>query len=161
MGPYIKFRNEAPKDIPNVQGFEYHGPYRISPDRSITFLSISPGQDPYNSTGFVLIEMKKKEVLFQEKSSGKNLIEDMAWSPDSSMFAVLKESRTRSYSIAGIIFYILGHPVDVCKYYLSIYDRNGNLLISTEVASGLVDGGGRVSWQGKAKEARKEVEVRP
>jgi hypothetical protein len=147
--PYIQSHDEAPKDIPNVQGFEYHGPYRLSPDKSIMFLSVSPRQNPYYARDFVLIEMKKKEVLFQEKSSNENLVEDIAWSPDSNMFAVLKVSRTRSYNILGIIFLILGHPDEVCKYHLSIYDRNGNLLLRTPVASGMVNGDGRVSWQEK------------
>ncbi len=149
MRPYIYFPDEAPKDIPNVQGVEYHGPYRLSPDKSVMFLSITSIQDHYNARDFVLIEMQRKEVLFQKKSNNENFVEDVAWSPDSSMFAVLNESRRRSHSPVDIIFYMVGHPVDVCQYFLSIYDRNGNLLISTEVASGLVGGGGQVSWQEK------------
>jgi len=64
---------------------------------------------------------------------------------------VLDKSLRRSLSIPEIIWYILNHPVDVGTFYISIYDRNGNLLLNTEVASRLLGGGsGRVSWQAKA-----------
>ena len=51
---------------------------------------------------------------------------------------------------------MFGHPVMVCKYYLSIYDRRGNLLINTEVASGLLGGGGQVSWNDKGDKRGKD-----
>lgn len=145
--PYIYFPKEVPNGLPMIQGFEYHGPYRLSPDNTLMVLSISSAtKGASSSKDFVLIQWEKKEILFQRKSNNKYLVEDIAWSPDSSMFAVLDESRRRSFSILAIISYMLGHPVDVCKYYLSIYDRKGNLLVNTEVASGLLGGGGQVSW---------------
>ncbi len=148
MRPYIQFTDQAPKDIPNVEGFEYHGPYRLSPDKSIMFLSVRPEKDRYISAReFVLLEMQRKEILLQKRND--KIIEDMAWSPDSSMFAVLDKSTRRSHGLMSIISSMAGHPVSVCRYYLSIYDRDGNLLISTEVASGLIGGGGQVSWETK------------
>lgn len=145
--PYINFSYEVPKGLPTIQGFEYHGPYRLSPDNSLMFLSLSSEKERYYPTYFVLIRMEKNEVIFQRNS--KYQVEDIAWSPDSSMFAVLEKSSRRSLSPLGIVLYVLAHPIDVCKFYLSIYDRECNLLISTKVASGLVDGRGQVSWEDK------------
>ena len=153
MPPYIYFPDEAPKDLPKIQGFEYHGPYRLSPDKALIVLSISlETKGASVAKDFVLIRREKKEILFQRKRNNEYFVEDLVWSPDSSMFAVLDGSRRRSLSIPGIASYLFGHPVDVCKYYLSIYDRKGNLLVNTKVASGLIGGGGRVFWQGKVKE---------
>ncbi len=145
--PYITFPKEAPKAMPNIRDFEYHGPYRLSPDNSLMFLSIAPISGAYVPMDFVLDQIVIKEVIFQRKSNKKYLVRDIAWSPDSNMFAVLDVSSKISHGILGLISFIFGHPVDVCKFYLSIYDRKGNLLVKTKVASGVLSGSGRVSWE--------------
>jgi hypothetical protein len=150
MPPYVYFPDEAPKEIPKVQGFEYHGPYSLSPDKALMVLSISSEtKGASNPKDFALIDMERKEVLFQRRSNNKYIVEDIAWASDSSIFVVLDETRRRHFGVSGIISYMLGHPVDVCKYYLSIYDRKGDLLVNSEVASGLIGGSGRVSWRDK------------
>ncbi len=145
--PYIQFPDEAPKAMPKIRDFAYHGPYRLSPDKSLMFLSISPISGGYVERDFVLIQMENREVLFQRKSKETYSVEDVAWSQDSSMFAVLDKSSRWSLGIPGILFYVLAHPTDVGKFYLSIYDRKGNLLVKTKVASGVLSGSGRVSWE--------------
>ena len=152
MRPYIYFPKEAPNGLPMIECFEYHGPYCLSPDNTLMVSSISSEtRGASNAKDFVIIQDETKEILFQRRSNNKYFVEDIAWAPDSSMFAVLDKSLRRSLSIPDIIWYILGHPVDVGTFYISIYDRNGNLLLNTEVASRLLGGGsGRVSWQAKA-----------
>jgi hypothetical protein len=142
--PYIDFAKDVPNGLPKIEGLKYHGPYRLSPDRSLMFLALS-SEGGYLSKDFVLIQMEEKGLLFQRKNNDK--IEDVAWSPDSNMFAVVSQSFRIYLGVEGIFGFILAHPVMVCKYYLSIYDRRGNLLINTEVASGLIGGGGQVSWE--------------
>jgi hypothetical protein len=146
-GPYIRFRKEVPSWLPKIRGFEYYGPYRLSPDSSLMFLSLSSEEEQFYHPYFVIIQTEKKEAIFQGRSN--NQIEDIAWSPDSNMFAVLDKSSRWSFGITGILFYVLAHPIDVGKFYLSIYDWKGNLLVRTKVASGVLVGDGRVSWQGK------------
>jgi len=145
--PYIRFRKEVPSWLPKIRGFEYYGPYRLSPDSSLMFLSLSSEEEQFYHPYFVIIQTEKKEAIFQGRSN--NQIKDIAWSPDSNMFAVLDKSSRWSFGIPGILFYVLAHPIDVGKFYLSIYDWKGNLLVRTKVASGVLVGDGRVSWQGK------------
>jgi hypothetical protein len=141
--PYIDFAKDVPNGLPKIEGLEYYGPYRLSPDKSLMFLSLS-SEGGYVPKDFAVIQMEEKELLFQRKNNHK--IEDVAWSPDSNMFAVLSQSFRIHLGISGIFAFMVAHPVLVCKYYLSIYDRRGNLLITAEVASGLIGGGGQVSW---------------
>jgi hypothetical protein len=144
--PYIHFPREIPKGLPQIQGFEYHGPYRLSPDNTLMALSLSL-QGHYSPVDFVLIEMATKEALFQRRSEKKHSIDGIAWSPDSSLFAVMEASSRLSLRPSGILFYTLAHPVTMDKYYLSIYDRKGKLLVHTVIASGLRNASGRVLWE--------------
>jgi hypothetical protein len=143
--PYIHFPDEAPKGLPAIEGFEYHGPYRLSPDKSLMLLSITPAKGGYVPRDFALVQMKSKK---------KYIVEDIAWSQDSNMYAVLDKSSRWSLGIPGIFFYLLGHPIDVGKFYLSIYDRKGNLLLRTKIATGVLGGNGQVSWEEKVREGR-------
>jgi len=147
--PYIYFAKDTPNWLPKIEGLKYYGPYRLSPDKSLMFLSLS-SKDAYIPKDFVLIQMEGIKLLFERKNC--HWIEDMAWSPDSNMFAVLNMSTRLYFGVSGILSFVLRHPVMVCKCYLSIYDKRGNLLINAEVASGLLAGGGRVYWEDKGEE---------
>jgi hypothetical protein len=142
---YIRFAKEVPEGLPMIKGFRYYGPHSLNPDKSLMFLALSSEKEEYYPKHFVIIEMKNRGVLFQGEAS--NHIEDMAWSPDSSMFVILEESSRRSFSISGIFRILIGHPSDVCTFYLSLCDQKGTLLVRTKVASGLIDGSGQVSWE--------------
>ncbi len=150
--PFIYLPKEAPRGFPEIQGFEYHGPYSLSPDKTLMVLSISsPTQGRSLPEDFVIVQAEKKEVLFQGRNRERYKIEDIAWSPDSSMFVVLEESSRRSLSVSGILHILIGHPSKVSTFYLSIYDRKATLVVRTKVVSGLTDGSGQVLW--KAKES--------
>jgi hypothetical protein len=142
---YIRFAKEVPERLPTIKGFRYYGPHSLSPDESQMFLALSSEKEEYDPKHFAIIEMKNREVLFQGEA-GSN-IEDIAWSPDSSMFVVLEASSRRSLSISGILRMLIGHPSDVSTFYLSLYDPKGVLVVRTRVASRLVDGIGQVSWE--------------
>lgn len=142
---YIRFAKEVPEGLPMIKGFRYYGPHSLSPDESLMFLALSSEKDEYSPKYFVIIDMKNRGVLFQGEA-GHN-IEDMGWSPDSSMFVVLEVSSRRNLSISGILRILIGHPSDVSTFYLSLYDPKGTLLVRTKVASRLVDGIGQVSWE--------------
>jgi hypothetical protein len=131
---------------------EYHGPYRQSPDKTFMVSAISaPTRGASSPTEFVLVNLEEKKILLERKSHQRQFVEDVAWSPDARMFIVLDESSSLYLGISGIFRILIGHPAVVCKFYLSIYDRTGNLLVHSKVASGLIDGGGQVSWNGEAE----------
>ena len=146
---YVRFAKEVPEGFPMIQGFKYYGAYSVSPDKSRMFLALSSEKEEYYPRHFVIIEMKNRGVLIQGRVG--NNVEDMAWSPDSSMFVVLEASSRRSFSVAGILHILIGHPSDVYIFYLSLYYPKGTLLVRTKVASGLVDGSDQVSWDIKVK----------
>jgi hypothetical protein len=160
--PYIYLPKEAPMGLPQIQGFEYHGPYSLSPDKTLMVLSISlPTKGASMAENFVIIQTDKKELLFQRRSENRYRVEDIAWSPDSSMFVVLEKSSRRNLSISGILYILLAHPSDIYTFYLSIYDRKGTFLVHAKVASGLVDGGGHISWREKGKAIEEDTRVSP
>lgn len=142
--PYINSQKEVPQGLPTVKGFGYYGPYRISPDNSLMLLSLSAEKE-WPPTSFVTVDTDSKETAYIGKID--TVIQDMVWSPDSSMFILLQESSRRSLSVRGLIRIILSHPVDVTTFYLGIYDRKGNLLVRSKLASGLVGGRAQVSWR--------------
>jgi hypothetical protein len=148
--PYVYFPDEAPNGLPHVSGCEYHGPYRLSPDKSLMILSISsPTKGGSPAKDFVIVNVVHNQILFQRSSLIRYFVDDIAWSPNSSMFAVLDISSRLYLGISGILRIFIGHPAVVCKLYLSVYDREGNLLVRSKVATGLIDGGGQVSWEEK------------
>ena len=65
---------------------------------------------------------------------------------DSNMFIVLEDATRRSFSVTGLIFMFLAHPQDVHTFYLGIYDRKGDRLLRTKIASGLLSGSAQVFW---------------
>jgi hypothetical protein len=160
---YIRFAENArhdktpvvvPKGLPEVKDHQYLGAFSVSPDKSFALMSITPASyrwpDGEYPMDIALIEMRTKNTVFQTKDNNiQHLVTDVAWSPDSKLFAVLSESSERYYGPLGIIGNLLGHPVDKYTYYLSIYDRKGNLLAQSRVAYGLLTGWGNIrfsSW---------------
>jgi len=154
---YEKTPVAPPKGLPKVEGYQYIGPFSVSPDNSIAFLSITPESYRWPQIEYpmdiVLIEMGTKKVVFQtNRRNLRHLVEDVAWSPDSKLFAVLYESFQRYHGPLGIIGNLLGHPVDKYTYYLSIYDRQGSSLVQSRGAYGLVTSWGNIrfySWRPK------------
>jgi hypothetical protein len=98
--PYIYFSKDVPDGVPKIVGLKYYGPYRLSPDKSLMFLSLS-SEGGYVPKDFAVIQMEEKELLFQRKNNHK--IEDVARTPDSNMF----HNIARSFHIfsAGIAYY--------------------------------------------------------
>jgi len=146
----------VPKGLPKVKGYQYIGPVSVSPDNSFALLTIVPESHSthyYYPMDIVLIEMGTKKVVFQTNRNNKrHLVQDVAWSPDSKLFAVLYDSSKRYHGCLGIIGSQLGHPVDKYTYYLAIYDREGSLLVQSKVAYGLLTGDADIrffSWRPK------------
>jgi hypothetical protein len=142
------------KELPEMKGYQYIGPFAISPDTSIGLLSITPESYKWPTEyplDIVLIEMRGKKAIFKTKQNNLQYqVKDVAWSPDSKMFGVLSEFSERYYGPSGIIGNLLGHPVHKHTYYLSIYDRKGNLLVQSTVARGLLTNWGNIrfsSWR--------------
>ncbi len=150
--PYIYFAKDVPSGLPTIGALKYYGPYCLNSDKSLMLLSLST-RDGYSPDNFALIRMSDKKLLFERKSSYR--IEDIAWSSDSKMFAILGESSRMYFSATGVVSLLFGHPAMVYEYYLSVYDSTGRLVLATGIASGLVGGGGQVSWKEEEEEGVK------
>jgi hypothetical protein len=153
---YEKTPVAAPIGLPEVKGYQYIGPFSVSPDNSIALLSITPESYRWPTEypmDIVLIEMGTKIVVFQTNHNNvRYQVKDVAWSPDSNLFAVLYDSFERYHGPLGLIGSLLGHPVEKHTYYLSIYNHKGNLLTQSRVAYGLLTGWGNIrfsSWRSK------------
>ncbi len=116
--PYVYFPREVPIGLPEIKGSLYYGPYRLSPDESLMVLSVS-SKTEYFPGEFVLVNMEERKILFHSRDN--HAIDDIAWSPDSTMFAVLEVSSRLYLGISGILRIFIGHPGVVSKFYLSIY----------------------------------------
>lgn len=145
---YIDFPNDVPKGLPTIDGYTYHGPYSISPDNSFIAISLSPNKYGLNCVpvDIALIQFEVKNILLQTKKDDSFII-SIAWSFDSNFFAVLESQGKRLYGFKESIYALSGHSIDEFTYHLSIYDRKGNLLVRSKVASGLVGGNARVFWE--------------
>jgi hypothetical protein len=142
--PFIHLKQDIPQGLPTVEGFQYYGPYQVSPDKSRMLFSLSPEKDWWLPSSFVVLRASDKKKLLYGKT--EEYVEDVAWSRDSSMFIMLEMPCRRSFSVMGLIGGFFGHPQDVCASYISIYDLNGNRLLRTGVASGLILPSAQISW---------------
>lgn len=143
---FIQFRDEIPKGLPDIKDYDYYGPYGLSPDGLLMILSISPKNWPA-TTDFLLIRQDTKEVIFQRRYNNPSYqIEDVSWSPNSELFALLEVSLERRHGIIDKISAMVGHVNEEGTFYLSIYNRKGDLVVTAKVASGLVNPGGQVFW---------------
>ncbi len=151
---YEKTPVTIPKGLPLMKGYQYIGPFSLSPDNSVALFSIASESSEWSTEypmDIVLIEIGTKEVVFQTNRNNVWFqIKDVVWSPDSKLFAVLYDSFKRYHGPLGIIGSLIGHPQEIHTYYLSIYDRRGSLLMQSRVAYGLVTGWGNIrfsSWR--------------
>ena len=147
---HIDIPDEAPKGLPNIKNYVYHGPYSYNSDKTLIAISVSPKKSSINyiPTDFVLIRCDKKEILLQTNNHDEYLtIGSIAWSPDAAYLAILEMKDKILYGPREIFFTLFSHPISEYTYFLSIYDRNGNLLVRSQVATGLVGGSGRVFWK--------------
>lgn len=153
---YIDFQHEIPEGLPKIEGYYYKGPYSLSPDKSLILMSISPEKKYKLSNNIVLIRRETKEIIRQTNTddSGSQktgiyfIIRSVSWSSDSRYFAVLETKNRRSHSFMHTISAMAGHPIDEYTYYLYVYNREGQLLVKSEIASGIYGGDGRVFWEG-------------
>ena len=144
--PWIYTKKDVPNGLPVIEGFSYYGAYQLSQDDSIFALSISLNND-FVPKEFVLISSSTNAILFQRKSDHPLSVKSLAWSPDSNLLAVLDSSTSRSFGFMSILSAMAGHPVSIYSFYLSVYDRKGQLLVTTKIASGIVGGGCQVFWE--------------
>jgi hypothetical protein len=149
--PYVDFESELPEPVPSIVNYQYYGPYGISPEGSLAVYSIARKDliSPY-ATSFILLERKTGKIMFQRHEDPspqiEYLVSDIAWSPDSKHFVLLEYVGDRDKSLVGTISFALGHRIDICTFFVSIYDLKGVLLTRFKVASGLANATGRVFW---------------
>ncbi|MBP1762714.1 MAG: hypothetical protein H6Q64_2256 [Firmicutes bacterium] len=147
---YIDIPDEVPQGLPIMKENIYHGPYSYSSDKTLIAISVSPKKNSLNyiPTDFVLIRCDTKEILLQTKNNDEYLtVGSIAWSLDAKYLAILEKKNKILYGFREIIFTLFSHPISEYTYFLSIYDRNGSLLVRSQVAAGLVGGSGRVFWE--------------
>lgn len=147
---YKKTQVTVPEGLPEVKGYQYIGPFSMSPDNSLALLSITPESYKWPLEApldIVLIEMRTRKIVYQTNRDGVHYrIKDVAWSVDSHLFAVLYEYYENYYGSSGLIGSMLGHPVSKYAYHLAVYDREGNLVVRSRVAYGMLTGWGNVRF---------------
>jgi hypothetical protein len=148
--PYIYLRKEVPQHLPKIPDCEYSGPFATSPDNSFAVYSISAATGAsFGGTDFVLIRTLDNALVSRgdlSKAFNSFHIDSISISPDSSLIAVLHSSSRLSLGFKGIVGVLFAHPVYSNSMYLSIYNRNGKLLVRTDIAARLLQGRGQVSW---------------
>ena len=63
-----------------------------------------------NVNSFVVIDNRSKTVVFKKNLSKQLLIRGIAWSPDSTMFALLSEKDSTDIALGYMIGGMVGHP---------------------------------------------------
>lgn len=149
VGPFIYVRNDIPEGLIRIEKYRYYGRYEYSHNNKYIIVSLSLEENHYpRPINFVLINFDSKKVLFESNNTNDYTIEDVIWSPDSSMIAVLyKQSNYKKYGIQDSLLYMANHPNYESSFYLSIYNFSGDILLHARVASGVTNGGGQLLWE--------------
>lgn len=130
---------------PDIAGFLYNGPYRINNDKSLAIFSLSSIAAKDLPRQIVLLNWNTKEIIF--RSNIDIHAEDIVWSPDSQMFAILETlNGGPPVSILATLAGFAGHPPSAYSYFLSIYDNKGHLIVKSKIANRLIISGGRLIW---------------
>jgi hypothetical protein len=123
--------------LPEFQGVIYRGPFLVSPDKSLIVVGIEHERSNLMfPTDFVVIDFKKKEIIFQRNLRKVQCVDVIAWSPDSKYFAIAQSTERPFFCILSILAYMVGHPARTQTYSLLVYDRFGNLYVQSKIASG-------------------------
>ena len=132
---------------PRTGRFDYEGNYLTSPDGNYISASIVH-KEPYEAspTSFVIVDLSGLALIAEVAGEPHRLIDKFAWSPDSRMVAVLEYSGEHRFRLKNIPASMSGHPISYVSYYLMVYDKSGNQLASSRIATNLVGSSSQIIW---------------
>lgn len=126
--------------------YKYVGPELTSPDGEITVASCIEKNTPLHPADtFVIIENKTNKIICKEAMDNHFFIKGIAWSPRSDLFTILT-SQSRDTFQWNFLRSMAGHPVSSRDYYLSFYNKYGQLLFKKKVVSSIIDGSAEIVW---------------
>jgi hypothetical protein len=132
--------------LPNSIEYEYQGPQLISPNKEFTVVScIRKNTPPHRVDTFVLIENKSYKIINTVALEQRFVIKGIAWSPRSDIFAILTSQTIVPFQW-NFVRALAGHPTNSSDYYLSFYQKNGQLLFRKEIISSLIDASVKIVW---------------
>jgi len=133
--------------LPEHRGYDYKGPYMVSPDQRFVAASIAAsGPSTPGPTKVVIVDARAKKIISKVGSNDNRYIDGLAWSRDSSWIAVLKHSSRYGRGPIDLIGGAFGHPVPYITYYLEVVDLGGKVFASTKLVSDLRASWGEVVW---------------
>ena len=138
------FQNNFTENFQQVESYRYHGPYDFNKEKtkvSVTLASESPDKSTVPSI-LAVIDTANNKIIYKSPEGLHFYIDDISWSPDSKMFAVLEHQSKHIFTIFGLV----GHPVYESTLFISIYDNNGKLLVRSKIAHPVYEGGWELDW---------------
>lgn len=140
------FMKEEGLKGPNIEGYYYHGPYRINQDNSLAVFSLSSINHKDSSKNFILVDWNNKNIITKFNLSGS--VVDIYWSPDSKMFSILERVNDgHRISILSAISSISGHPQSLYSYWISFYDDKGKVLNKSQIGNKSMVNGIQLIWK--------------
>lgn len=133
--------------LPEHSGYDYKGPYMVSPDKRFVAASIAvSGPSTPGPTEVVIVDTRTKKIISKVRSNDNRYIDGVAWSQDSRLLAVLKSSSRYGRGPLDLIGAMFGHPVPYMTYYLEVVDLDGKVVASAKLVSDLRASWGEVVW---------------
>jgi hypothetical protein len=130
----------------NVEGYNYHGPYSLNNEKSFAIFSLSPKKAKDSPRSLILVNWHTKDIITKSDLDGS--IEDIFWSPDSKMFAILESVNAgHPVSILATISALSGHPQCLYLFYISFYDEKGNLLNKSKISNKVLINKVQLFWE--------------
>ncbi len=137
----------AQKILSSPEHFVYRGPYIMNQDATrIAAAIVYKDSYIYKASALAIANAKTGAVLAEVKGESTKLIDGVAWSPDSTMVAVLKHASESRFRPGDFLSALSGHPVPQNAYYLEIAGINGQILVSSKITSGIVGSWGEIVW---------------
>lgn len=113
----------------------YRGPYQTSPDGRYLAVSVRHTAEG-RFTHLAILDARTYAELGRIDILEFGYIKAVAWSPDSSRLAMLRDEKPGPMTCPWDVFsYLVLHPIARDDYYLEIFNPEGELLASAKLAS--------------------------
>jgi hypothetical protein len=118
--------------LPLQKGYEYRGPYAVSPDKKFIAASISSGPSQ-NPTAFAIVNNQTKATVAIVQGDRARFIIGLTWSPDSQWIAALTQSSRLGWTPTDILGRLLGHPSPYMTFYLAVANISGTVVAQSKL----------------------------
>lgn len=133
--------------LPKRVGIEYRGPWALSADNKWLAASVAPSGDTrFIEDQFVIVDTLTKDIVARIEGESGEFVTAMAWSPDSSLLAVIFGHEQKGRCGSGILSSIAGHPVRCVNFTLGVFNVEGSTLGKVEFARKIPGGGANINW---------------